>query len=734
MNKEERKWAGGAKRWLVLFGIPIIIFLIGAWQWSRSDLAAPGTDAKIAQYESAIEELKQLRADHKDRRSMAMVTDGEGRTVSAALQQKRYEIALAELKSGSIDVNVTSRQLQPTLAMCTLVFSTLALLWSVIGVVYQRRMGRQAMESRAKLLACFNRGRKLLPMYMVVMVLLLFAAAIPMLIYEIMPILRHSDYSKGDMKIMLLLVGMVLFLLWSGGKILWNVWQASRKPLENEPIEVMGQSVSREQVPQLWSFVDRVVSHTGAGTPNSIVVGLNEGFFVTEHPVKLSNGTLLPKGRVLYLPLPYMAFLSAAEVAAVIGHELGHFIGEDTLYSQHFSPIYSATVNHIVAVAGGEDYEESWLDILRKPATLFGEMFLDSFHEAVSYWSRQRELAADAVGASVSHPIAVASSLLRITALEPHVVEALQATWDKGQTVEGGVLAHVRQLVRAKGMVDPSAYLQNRQSHPTDTHPELAIRLEALGLSATPSLLARAMEPEGSTLLQDFGLEKTTSGATASTLARAVTSAHVPDVTSSLQHELTGAAATARAEKIDELTAMVRGASEPKVVKERMWLILGFWGLVALFGLGFGTGMSLDTKAKADIHQIGWGLLAVGVGCSIVFLLMWKRSRTAPMVIEHQGLQLFNHPQRVSWQDVNDFQFTETNHTFVVTLKMEPDAKVPDFGVSKLRCRNNRKGHELSVTLLGIGGKRAEKLMEELVGTWRAFYAKQELERMQVSA
>ena len=38
-------------------------------------------------------------------------------------------------------------------------------------------------------------------------------------------------------------------------------------------------------------------------------------------------------------------------------------------YSQHFTPIYSATVNHIVAVAGGEEYEESWRDILHKPAT-----------------------------------------------------------------------------------------------------------------------------------------------------------------------------------------------------------------------------------------------------------------------------------------------------------------------------------------------------------------------------
>ena len=718
-HKEERPWAGGAKRWLVLFGIPIIIFLIGAWQWSRADHQT-GPDPRIAEYQQAISQLKALEASTGGR-SMAVVTDDKGKRVSASLMRQRYERALAELQGDSFDVITTSRHLQPTLALCTMVFSALALLWTLVGVLYQKRMGREAMESRAQLLATFERGRKLLPTYMVVMVLLLFGAAIPLLVYEIMPILRHNRYSRGDMKLVLLLAGVALFLLYSGVKVLWSMWQASRMPLANEPIEVMGQAVTREQVPQLWSFVDRVVSHTGAGTPDHIVVGLNEGFFVTEHPVKLRSGSQLPKGRVLYLPLPYMAFMSSAEVAGVIGHELGHFIGEDTVYSQRFSPIYSATVSHIVAVAGGPGYEESWLDVLRKPATLFGEMFLDSFHEAVSYWSRQRELAADAVGASVSHPIAIALSLLRITALEPRVNEALGAHWDQGRAVEGGVLAHVRQLVQKHGMQDPSEHLQNRQSHPTDTHPELIVRLEALGVAVTPGLLERAMNPQASSLLQELGLEGAVEGAGAGGTV---------DVSSALQQEMSDVSASARAEKVEALSAMVQAAAEPVPVHERVtFMLLASVGIALLL---LGVGLAFFIKGDVANENRIWGapIIALALMCAAWGVWLFKRSRQPVMVIRAEGLQLFQNADLLPWNAIDDFAFTETDHTFVVRLDLDKQAPPPRLSVSKLRASVNTRKNEVTVTLLGVGGKRAEAVSEAMVGAWRAHFAAEELARM----
>ena len=79
-----------------------------------------------------------------------------------------------------------------------------------------------------------------------------------------------------------------------------------------------------------------------------MVVGLDPNFFVTEARVRCLNGTL--SGRTLYCSLPLARILSRAEFDAVIGHELGHFRGQDTQFSQRFYPIYRGTADSLRAL------------------------------------------------------------------------------------------------------------------------------------------------------------------------------------------------------------------------------------------------------------------------------------------------------------------------------------------------------------------------------------------------
>jgi len=723
MDKER---AGGlrAKQLLWLIGVPVIMLLIGIWQFSRVE-SAGSVNEQIAQYQEMIKELDAIQA--KDRRSIAFVTDEQGKRVPVTLIKDRLQKEIRDLESGGL--NSTTRGLQMPLASVTIACSVLALLWSGLGLAYQRSMGAQAMRSREQLLAAFLRGKGLLPAYMVVMVVLLFGAAIALMVYELMPLLRHQRYSKGDMKLMFVIVAISAGLLYYSVKILIDVIRAARRPMADDPVQVMGQIVTREQTPKLWSFVGKVAQRIGADTPDAIVVGLNEGFFVTEHPVQLASGAAVPKGRVLYLPLPYMAFMNASEVAAVIGHELGHFMGEDTVYSQRFSPIYTATIRHLNAVAGANDDDSGWRSLVTRPATIFGELFLDSFHEAVRFWSRKRELAADAVGAQVAGAQAVAASLLRITALEPHVAEALTAHWDSARAVAGGVLGHVRQLVATKGMVDPSEHLQNRQSHPFDTHPELVVRLEAVGMPMSGELRSRAMEPAGSNLLQEFGLEAQSAASSAQTAeAAAQTAAPAVDVSAALQSELTSAAAANRQAKIDELSALVRQAQGTQPVFERMLKPLLGVGLIAALSVMMG----IAALTQPGSRLIGIGLLAFTLALIVWGAWLFKRGRKPALVLQPGGLQLFNQPEVLPWSAINDFGFTETNHTFVVRLELAPQTPAPKLGVSSMRGRYYKAKHHVEVTMLGLGGKRAEQAMQTIVNYWRAFHARVELQRMGV--
>lgn len=125
------------------------------------------------------------------------------------------------------------------------------------------------------------------------------------------------------------------------------------------------------------------------------MVGLTEGFFVSAGPAVLEPGGAQVTGRILYLPLPYLALMRGDEVAAIIGHELAHYAGGDTTYSQRFLPIYAGVERSLDAVAEGH---QGSLGLLG-PSLRLGVFVMERFHLAVRHWSRTREFAADAAGA-----------------------------------------------------------------------------------------------------------------------------------------------------------------------------------------------------------------------------------------------------------------------------------------------------------------------------------------------
>ena len=86
MSETDKKWAARAKRWAVLFGIPLLMLLIGMWQWSRAG-ASVDVQATIAENEQVVQELKAM--EDASPRGRATVKDSEGRSVDARLMRSR---------------------------------------------------------------------------------------------------------------------------------------------------------------------------------------------------------------------------------------------------------------------------------------------------------------------------------------------------------------------------------------------------------------------------------------------------------------------------------------------------------------------------------------------------------------------------------------------------------------------------------------------------------------------
>lgn len=245
---------------------------------------------------------------------------------------------------------------------------------------------------------------------------------------------------------------------------------------------VKGKLVTRESNPTLWRYVDDLSQRLGTAPPRQIVAGLEPNFFVTEADVTCLDGDV--KGRTLYLSLPVCRILSQGELAAIVGHELGHFRGADTQFSQRFYPIYRGAETALVAVAQSTG---GWLQNLSlMPALYTLGYFLESFAVAESAVSRDRELLADQAGVEAAGVDEMGSALVK--------VHAYAEAWRAVDQTMADALRHGKQVVNASemyaGMVQEQAapeklegIASKRIAHPTDSHPPLSIRLEALGVS-----------------------------------------------------------------------------------------------------------------------------------------------------------------------------------------------------------------------------------------------------------
>jgi Zn-dependent protease with chaperone function len=244
--------------------------------------------------------------------------------------------------------------------------------------------------------------------------------------------------------------------------------------------QIFGVEVLPEAQPALWTEVEEVCRLLQAPRPDHIVLGLEPTFFVTEAEVTCSGREV--SGRTLFLSLSLMRLLTRDEQRTVIGHELAHFAGEDTKYSQHFFPVYRGTLMALARLKSGRQTLSTAL--ARLPAIAFVGFFFQSFMLAEKEVSRDRERNADQLGARVGGPAALGSALVKLHAYGPLWKEIYFGLRERGGKLEQERNASA--LLRQQALSAPSGDLHQAGArqlpHPTDSHPTLAARLEYLQL------------------------------------------------------------------------------------------------------------------------------------------------------------------------------------------------------------------------------------------------------------
>ena len=238
--------------------------------------------------------------------------------------------------------------------------------------------------------------------------------------------------------------------------------------------------------PQLVDRVNLLASRLGSERPHNIVVGLEPNFFITSAPVKLVGTGEELHGTTLFLSLSLMRILSEDEFSAVIGHELGHYRGSDTVYSLKFAPTYSRLSHALAALSNGAGNAS---DLGRLPALAALSLYLTRFAASERTVGRERELLADQAGASVGSERALATALLKVAIFSANwewLTQQHVAALREGRTYtqlattfkEVSELASDVNWAELRGSVSAAV-----QAHPTDTHPTFAERIHSLGLA-----------------------------------------------------------------------------------------------------------------------------------------------------------------------------------------------------------------------------------------------------------
>ena len=262
-------------------------------------------------------------------------------------------------------------------------------------------------------------------------------------------------------------------------------------------VPIVGVSLNKKDHSKIFSVVSDLSKKINAKMPKNIVLGLSTDFFAISKDLKVFNGinqTTL-KNETLYISIPYLRILTIKELEGIIGHELGHFEGKDTIYAMKFAPIFRRLNKHFLAL--DEEFKDKKKEFKSDPIliklAIYPFIFLfNEFSRKEERISKEQELKADKFGADASE-----SSDVFITALSKLYIYDL--VWEDTKNkfkeivrekiknkIKNLSLEFIRtaRLLLEKDKL--KVYLKNlqfyEQLHPSDTHPPLEDRMKNLGV------------------------------------------------------------------------------------------------------------------------------------------------------------------------------------------------------------------------------------------------------------
>ena len=638
--------------------IPLALLLLGMWEMQRGADHALDVGSERAALKRTIQAMEALPPPANGGFNMDLQYRRNGQLYGGdmAISEARGEL-------GELDIAVAVanyRQILPPI-LIGLGGALLAIGLLVLGGA--TILGALGSRSRRALAAGFALVRRLLPVLLPLHIIVFAGAVVVAVLFEFSIFARIGSFSQGQVYLLGIALVMIGASLITAFQALTQLRRISHL-FEPDKYELIAHGVSREQAPGLWALVDDFSRRLGIAGPDTIATGLVQGFFVMSGAIRLlpSNEDLV--GNTLHVPLGHLALMQPDEVATIIGHELAHFAGQDTVYSEEFLPIYAGVGRSLDAIAGVGRARDGSLSPLAQPALMLGGFVMDRFHLAVRHWSRRRELEADATSATLTSMDAAGRALVRHEAISGLVTDIVNYAWANPDQVPDDLIGMVIEQGPIRGLDDPSHRLADTMAHPTDSHPANSERLAAFGFDLNSSRIASAMElptPETSRVLARYFNQP-------SEITRQVTAGLLEAARTSItgyREQLTAVAS----EVSNDVVELYENSGPIAVLMFVIGVpLLAVAAWTSIMGLpGFG--------AESMILVIAFGCVGVFI-CFLGFNTLWKARvpflRLYPDRVEHRHLD-----RPILWSDVRGMSVADHAGTMVTAFLLKRQAVFP---------------------------------------------------------
>jgi Zn-dependent protease with chaperone function len=468
----------------------------------------------------------------------------------------------------------------------------------------------------------------------------------------------------------------LLFAIVLGGAIaLWTSTQALLRKVPMEFKEPMSRAVTPEEAPELWAAVRQAAERLDTAPPDHIIIGMQLNFYVTEIPVLHGFGRV--EGRTLFLSHPLLKEFTEEETLSIIGHELGHFIGEDTRMTREFYPMRYKT--HAMMVALARSGWVAWTSFQ------FLSFFSWSFAETEGAASRKRELLADQKGASLVSPQVAARALVKFHALVEGFKHGFQAAIH--DPAQNPLELPLRSIIREKLVPNAEFWTQlfeQKLPHPLDSHPALRVRLEALGQQVTVEQAQAIATAEG-----ESAYDRWLAG-------RGQLFQALLERTGEAVNKIRSKAQIAEADYQTDAGKKLLDQHFP----EQKWRASGsgFWiGLVFLLLLALGAA-AVAVSVPTAVARIVAGCFTLLFGLAVAGV--WSRHHQAELALNAGGLTHTGWRRSLLFRDVQTVSARRTYSTITLTFRLkQSEPGIWRFSVPGPRSKT------VSISLSGMNAK-----------------------------